>query len=145
MLLAEALRAVEKLVPATAVDRGTPMAAWCGCRPVVRAAAEAAERRARGEAVDEEGWRAVRMALTGLLPACRAAGELDERGQKKLEAAVARTVIRAQAVVTAMLREYKEYTRKARAAKWAEPIITPPPTPHPSVLVGGVRQRRGAP
>ena len=93
--------------------------------------------------MDEEGWRAVRMALTGLLPACRAAGELDERGQKKLEAAIARAVIRAQAVVTAMLREYKEYTRKARAAKWAEPIITPPPTPHPSVLVGGVRQRRG--
>ena len=27
---------------------------------------------------------------------------------------------RAQAVVTAMLREYKESTRKARAAKWAE-------------------------
>ena len=56
---------------------------------VVRTAAEVAERRNRGEAVDEEGWRAVRMALTGLLPACRAAGELDERGQKKLEAAVA--------------------------------------------------------
>ena len=54
----------------------------CECRPVVRTAAEAAERRNRGEAVDEEGWRAVRMALMGLLPACRAAGELDERGQK---------------------------------------------------------------
>ena len=102
-LLAEALRAVEKSVPVTAVDKNTPMATWCECRPVVRAAAETAERCARGEAVDEEGWRAVRMALTGLLPACRAAGELDERGQKKLEAAVARTVIRAQAVVTAML------------------------------------------
>ena len=93
-LLAEALRAVEKSVPATAVDRDAPMAAWCKCRPVVRAAAEAAERRARGKAVDEEGWQAVRMALTGLLPACRAAGEMDERGQKKLEAAVARAVIR---------------------------------------------------
>ena len=33
---------------------------------------------------------------------------------------VARTVISAQAVVTAMLREYKESTRKAQAAKWAE-------------------------
>ena len=119
-LLAEALRAVEKSVPAVAVDEDTPMAAWCECRRVVRAAAEAAERRARGEAVDEESWRAVRLALTGLLPTCRAAGEMDERGQKKLEAAVARAVIRAQAVVTAMLREYKEYTRKARAAKWAE-------------------------
>ena len=60
------------------------------------------------------------MVLTGLLPPCRAVGELDERGQKKLEAAVARAVIGAQAVVTAMLREYKESTRKARAAKWAE-------------------------
>ena len=45
---------------------------------------------------------------------------MDEREQKKLEAAAARAVIRAQAVVTAMLREYKEHTRKARAAKWAE-------------------------
>ena len=43
-LLAEALRAVEKSVPATAIDKNTPMAAWCECRPVVRAAAEAAER-----------------------------------------------------------------------------------------------------
>ena len=66
-LLAEALRAVEKLVPAVALDRGTPMGAWCECRPVVRAAAEAAERRTRGEAVDGEGWRAVRMALAELL------------------------------------------------------------------------------
>jgi len=48
------------------------------------------------------------MVLTGLLPPCGAVGELDERGQKKLEAAVARAVIGAQAVVTAMLREYKE-------------------------------------
>ena len=37
-LLAEALRAVEKSVPAMAVDEGTPMAAWCECRRVVRAA-----------------------------------------------------------------------------------------------------------
>ena len=37
------------------------------------------------------------MALAGLLPACRAAGELDERGQKKLEAAVARAVVKAKA------------------------------------------------
>ena len=42
------------------------------------------------------------MALAGLLPACRAAGELDERGQKKLEAAVARAVVAAQEVVTVM-------------------------------------------
>ena len=66
MLLAGALRVVEKLVPATALDRNMPLAAWCECRPVVRAAAEAAEQRTKGEAVDEEGWRAVRMALTGL-------------------------------------------------------------------------------
>ena len=128
-LLAEALRAAparSREVSPSYSNRQehANMAAWCECRParpVVRAAAEAAERCARGEAVDvEEGLRAVRMALTGLLPACRAAGELDERGQKKLEAAVARAVISAQAVVTAMLHEYKESTRKARAAKWAE-------------------------
>ena len=92
MLLAEALRAIEKLVPAVALDRGTPMGEWCECRPVVRAAAEVAERRAKGEAVDEESWRAVRMTLAGLLPACKAAEGMDERGQKKLEAAVARAV-----------------------------------------------------
>ena len=66
VLLAGALRVVEKLVPATALDRNMPLAAWCECRPVVRAAAEAADQRTKGEAVDEEGWRAVRMALTGL-------------------------------------------------------------------------------
>ena len=55
MLLAGALRAIEKLVPAVALDRDTPVGELCGCRPVVRAAAEAAERRAKGEAVDEEG------------------------------------------------------------------------------------------
>ena len=77
----------------------------------MRAAAEAAERCTRVEAVDDEGWRAVRMALTGLLPACRAAGELGEREQKKLEAAVARAVVRTQEVVMVMLREYKEFTR----------------------------------
>ena len=49
-----ALRAIEKLVPAVALDRGTPMGDWCECRPVVRAAAEAAERRAKGEAVGED-------------------------------------------------------------------------------------------
>ena len=32
---------------------------------MVRAAAEAGERRTRGEAVNDEDWRAVRMALTG--------------------------------------------------------------------------------
>ena len=111
MLLAGALRAVEQLVPAVALDRDTPLGAFCGCRPVVRAAAEAAERCTRVEAVDDEGWRAVRMALTGLLPACRAAGELGEREQKKLEAAVARAVVRTQEVVMVMLREYKEFTR----------------------------------
>ena len=57
-------------VPTVALDRGTPMGEWCECRPVVRAAAEAAERRAKGEAVDEESRRAVRMTLAGLLPAC---------------------------------------------------------------------------
>ena len=56
MLLAGALRAIKKLVPAVALDRDTPVGEWCGCRPVVRAAAEAAERRAKGEAVGEEGW-----------------------------------------------------------------------------------------
>ena len=89
------------------------------CR-VVRAAAEAAERRAKGEAVDEEGWTAVRMTLAGLLPACKAVEEMDERGQKKLEAAVARAVVKAQEVVTGMLWEYKESTRGARAAKHEE-------------------------
>ena len=68
------------------------MGDWCECRPVMRAAAEVAERRAKGEAVDEESWRAVRMTLAGLLPACKAAEGMDERGQKKLEAAVARAV-----------------------------------------------------
>ena len=68
-LLAEALRAVEKLVPAVALDSlgHADGSLVCECRPVVRAAAEAAERRTRGEAVDGEGWRAVRMALAGLL------------------------------------------------------------------------------
>ena len=47
VMLAEALRAIEKLVPAVALDRGTPVGEWCECRPVVRAAAEAAERRAK--------------------------------------------------------------------------------------------------
>ena len=66
---------------------------------MVRAAAEVAERRAKGEAVDEESWRAVRMTLAGLLPACKAAEGMDERGQKKLEAAIARAVVKAQEVV----------------------------------------------
>jgi len=51
---------------------------------------------------------------------CKAAGELGEREQKKLEAAVARAVVRAQEVVIAMLHEYRESTREARAAKQAE-------------------------
>ena len=118
--LAKALRAVEKLVPATAPGKGTPLAAWCECRPVVRAAAEAAERRAMGETVDAASWRAVRQVLSGLLPACRAAGELGEREQKKLEAAIARAVVSTQEVVIGMLHEYRESTRKARAAKQAE-------------------------
>ena len=45
---------------------------------------------------------------------------MDERGQKKPEAAVARAVVKAQEVVTGMLREYKESTRGARAAKHEE-------------------------
>ena len=45
---------------------------------------------------------------------------MDERGQKKLEAAVARAVVKTQEVVTEMLREYKESTRGARAAKHEE-------------------------
>ena len=56
LLVVGALRAIEKMVPAVALDRDTPVGEWCGCRPVVRAAAEAAERRAKGEAVGEEGW-----------------------------------------------------------------------------------------
>ena len=40
-----------------------------------------------------------RMVLSGLLPACKAAGELGEWEQKKLEAAVARAVVSAQEVV----------------------------------------------
>jgi len=118
--LAKALRGVEKLVPATALDRDTPLAAWCECRRVVRAAAEAAEGRAQGEAVGAASWEAVRLVLSGLLPACKAAGELGEREHKKLEAAVARAVVRAQEVVIAMLHEYRESTREARAAKQAE-------------------------
>ena len=46
--------------------------------------------------MDEEGWTAVRMKLGGLLPACKAAEGMDERGQKQLEAAVARAVVTAQ-------------------------------------------------
>ena len=61
-----------------------------------------------------------RMVLSGLLPACKAAGELGEWEQKKLEAAVARAVVSAQEVVVVILLEYKESTRKARAAKHAE-------------------------
>ena len=45
---------------------------------------------------------------------------MDEQGQKKLEAAVVRAVVKAQEVVTGMLREYKESTRGARAAKREE-------------------------
>ena len=48
-LLAGALHAVEKLVSTTALDRNTPLGAWFGCRPVVRATAEAGERRTRGD------------------------------------------------------------------------------------------------
>ena len=48
---ARALRRVERLMPATALDQTKARhwlpGAWCECRPVVRAAAEAAERRAR--------------------------------------------------------------------------------------------------
>ena len=62
----------------------------------------------------------MRMTLAGLLPACKAAEGMDERGQKKLEAAVARAMVKAQEVVTGMLREYKESTRRARAAKREE-------------------------
>ena len=65
-------------------------------------------------------WRAVRQVLSGLLPACKAAGELGEREQKKLEATVARAVVSTQEVVIEMLHEYRESTRKARAAKHAE-------------------------
>ena len=39
--LAAALRVVEKAVPRVPLEAGTPLAAWCPCRPVVRAAAEA--------------------------------------------------------------------------------------------------------
>ena len=58
--------------------------------------------------------------LSGLLPTCKAAGELGEWEQKNLEATVARAVVRAQEVVIEMLHEYRESTRKARAAKQAE-------------------------
>ena len=46
---------------------------------------------------------------------------MDDWGQKKLEAAVARAVVKAQEVVTGILREYKESTRGARAAKHETP------------------------
>ena len=82
------------MVPVTPLGVGTPMAAWCLCRPVVRAAAEAAERRAWGEDVGEEGWEAVRMVLTGLLPECRAAMELGERERRRLEGEVTKAVPR---------------------------------------------------
>jgi hypothetical protein len=108
---------VEKMVPVTPLGVGTPMAAWCLCRPVVRAAAEAAERRAGGEDVGEEGWEAVRMVLTGLLPECRAAMELGERERRRLEGEVTKAVVEAQEIVVSMLREYREVTRRARAAK----------------------------
>ena len=105
------------MVPVTPLGVGTPMAAWCLCRPVVRAAAEAAERRAGGEDVGEEGWEAVRMVLTGLLPECRAAMELGERERRRLEGEVTKAVVEAQEIVVSMLREYREVTRRARAAK----------------------------
>ena len=44
----------------------------------------------------------------------------DTDSPQKLEAAVARAVVKAQEVVTGMLREYKESTRGARAAKHEE-------------------------
>ena len=72
------------------------MAAWCACRPAVRAAAEAAERRRAGGAVSDAGWEAVRMVLCGLLPECRAAAGLGERERPRLEAEVTKAVVAAQ-------------------------------------------------
>ena len=62
----------------------------------------------------------MRQVLSGLLPTCKAAGELGEREQKKLEATMARAIVSTQEVVIEMLHEYRESTRKARAAKQAE-------------------------
>ena len=59
-------------------------------------------------------------AVTRGVACSKAAEGTDERGQKKLEAAVARAVVKTQEVVTEMLREYKESTRGARAAKHEE-------------------------
>ena len=47
------------------------------------------------------------MVLSGLLPECKAAGELGKWEQKKLEAAVARAVVSAQEAVIVMLLEYE--------------------------------------
>ena len=89
--LARALRKVEELVPATALSLGTRRSARTapGVKECVGAsysaytAAEAAGRRALGEAVDEAGWWAMRMVPSGLLPTCRAVGELGARGGRR--------------------------------------------------------------
>ena len=57
------------------------------------------------------------MVLTGLLPECRAAMELGERERRRLEGEVTKAVVEAQEIVVSMLREYREVTRRARAAK----------------------------
>ena len=75
------------------------------------------ERRARGEAVGGAGWEAVRMVLAGLLPECRAAAELGERGCRRLEASIAKAVVEVQQLVVEMLHTYREATRRMRAAK----------------------------
>tara|TARA_B100000795_G_scaffold221407_1_gene176072 strand:- start:290 stop:637 length:348 start_codon:yes stop_codon:yes gene_type:complete len=80
------------------------------------AAAEAAERRTKGETVDAASWRAVRQVLSGLLPTCKA----RRVGAEEARGTVARAVVSAQEVVIEMLHEYRESTRKARAAKKAE-------------------------
>ena len=103
--LARALRKVEELVPATALSLGTPLGSWCErmCRRVVWCvyrsgggwAARPGGGRGRGGLVGHEDGR-----LGAVLPTCRAAGELGEREQKKLEApAPARAVVSAQGVV----------------------------------------------
>jgi len=88
--LAKALRSVEKLVPATALDKGTPLAAWCECRPVVRAAAEAAERRTEGGTVDAASWRAVERGQQDVVCSCVIA--FDVLGQLSMAMRQARLV-----------------------------------------------------
>ena len=117
--LTKALEEVAKAVPKVTMGMNTPMAQWCKLRPVVRRAVEAVQRRAQGELTTEDAWEAVRQVIAGVVPMARAATEMGERERGWMEQKLVRRIVEAQAVVDGWLRQYKESTRKARAAKQA--------------------------